>query len=474
MFKQTPAFWRTRELDFVFETNLNKVRMESIEVAEALRMITATAQGILLVPMIDNVPTILSSDDKFFYHDILAPYCHEIIRDLVCHGYAVSHIQDGIPVRINPIHAIVTIHGGLKQTCTAVFRDDQSIVLNVIVSDMPDIMSGRSIGALSRVHSEYVAARIIWCNELAIGSSNAQTIYTMSRTDTIKESVVMKAINNENHNAYGGGNGVNLNSRTAKQYDAARGEVVKHSLIYDDTMCDDLTDRGRKRTSSGLSVSHPGIQTQINAVYSHAAPAVFLPVPAGYHATYKQPTPEMRTMTTLLEQISRTILQAFGVSASRSVSTLRNGSLYHSKAQMDSEENTLKDSVTRYYHVLRIQLADLHNTRFVRSNKKKARSVFDESLLEPDVAVKSALKAINQDIPILGVMFIPKWEQLSMMYNSGLIKWSAMQKHLSINEGVDIHDLVDADPRLTASLSIEKHPDNPKKVPSTGIEPVTL
>lgn len=471
MLKQPAVFWRTREIDYVFELNLNKVRMESIEVSEALRMITATAQGIRLVPMTDDKPIKLSKENSIFYDDVLAPYCYEMIRDLVCYGYAVNFIEDGIPIRVDPACAIVTIHGGVRQTCTAVFRDNLSIKLDVIVADMPDIMSGRSVGALSRVHAEYLAARIIWCNELAIGSSNAQTIYTMSRTDTIKESVVMKSINQQNRFNYTG-DGPQLlgeQSRNAKQYDDAREKVVMHSLVHDDTMCDDLADRSRKRMANGISVSHPGIQTQINAVYSHGRPAKFLPVPAGYSAQYKQPTPEMRTMTTLLEQISRTILQAFGVSASRSVSTLRNGGLYHSKAQMDSEETSLKDSVMRYYRILRSYLADIHNTRFKTAHTKKAQTTFDALSSEPDVAIKSAFKAIDVDIPLLGILIVPKWSQISGLYDGGLIKWSAMKKHIALNEGIDIDDLADLDPRISNEEKKAK-----TDLPSAGIEPATL
>ena len=47
-------------------------------------------------------------------------------------------------------------------------------------------------------------------------------------------------------------------------------------------------------------------------------------------------TPEMRT--TLLNEISRSILQEFDVAAARSLSTVQNSSLYHSKAQMDSQK----------------------------------------------------------------------------------------------------------------------------------------
>ena len=458
-----------RELDSVFTSNLNKVRIECIEVQQALKMITNVSTKIKLLPVLEDKQIPLTYDEKMFYYDILAPYCEAIIEDLVCYGYAISYTQAGIPIRVNPVNAIVTIHGGIRQTLTAVFREDNTTILDVIVSEMPDFESGRSVGALARCQSEYLAGRIIWCNELAIGSSNAQTIYTMARTDTVKESTIMRSINEQHNYAYDhpllnpnnpagqAYNLGNLGGASAKQYDKARDAVVLHSMKHDDSMCTDLGDRARNAISNSLSVSHPGIQTRIASVYSHGRPAVFLPVPAGYQAVHKQPTPEMRTMTTLLNEISRSILQAFGVAAARSLSTVQNSSLYHSKAQMDSQDAALQTNVLRLYNIIRVALGDFYLTRHTSKNRKRARAVFDETLSEPDVAVDSVFKIMDAEMPKLGVVLIPNSQQMNGFYDAGFITWKAMQKHLVKSEGFDAADLVEVDPRITAAVKLKSY-----------------
>jgi hypothetical protein len=184
---------------------------------------------------------------------------------------------------------------------------------------------------------------------------------------------------------------------------------------------------------------------------------MFLPVPAGYNAVHKQPTPEMRTMTTLLNEISRSILQAFGVAAARSLSTVQNSSLYHSKAQMDAQDFALQANVLRLYNIIRVALEDFDLTRHTTKNRKRARTVFNETLSEPDVAVDSAFKIMDAEIPELGVVLIPNSQQMNGFYDAGFISWKTMQQHLIKKEGFDASDLVEVDPRITAAMKLKSY-----------------
>ena len=167
------------------------------------------------------------------------------------------------------------------------------------------------------------------------------------------------------------------------------------------------------------------------------------------------PTPEMRT--TLLNEISRSILQEFDVAAARSLSTVQNSSLYHSKAQMDSQDAALQTNVLRLYNIIRVALGDFYLTRHTSKNRKRARAVFDETLSEPDVAVDSVFKIMDAEMPKLGVVLIPNSQQMNGFYDAGFITWKAMQKHLVKSEGFDAADLVEVDPRITAAVKLKSY-----------------
>lgn len=439
------------------------MRHESIEVTQALRMICDAALRGRIRVMQNEQELASTAADNTFYDTVVTPFCREVVADIACYGLAVYHITaNGTPVHVDISDADIYMNNTLPMSFSARHRNPplgaEEVPLHVTVLELPDYASGKCRGALSRCLSEYIAGRIVWCNELAIGTSNAQSVYTLNHAADPKQMEIMRAVNYANKNTYEGtssGKGMpNPYGPSAQDFSRESQKITVHSVVYDTELCKQLTENGQKMTAeaSQLGSSHPGIMTDVEEdKRACARPAVFIPVPLGYGATQRNYIPEMKSMNTLLEAISRIIYEAFGVAALRSVTSMQNSSLYHSAAELSVQESRLRQLGQRYRSSIREVLAIIHMVRTQPRSIRKAHRGIHKCIMDggtADAAATAAIATVNTaDGTTLEVVAQPTFEFISDMFNSDYLTWDAMRRYM-VHTGVALaDDLETEDPR---------------------------
>lgn len=176
-----------------YTMNLRTMRYESIEVQYALRTIMdATMKGRF-------------NGTGEFYEQTLPRFFCETVADLASYGVSVYHIDDdGVPYNVD----IATVDIFVERTFPPIFTaeytglDNLDIPLHVVVHEHPDIVSLTLRGCISRCINEYIEGRIVTCNEIAIGTSNAQAVYTLDHTSDQKQLEIMRAVNYAHKNSF--------------------------------------------------------------------------------------------------------------------------------------------------------------------------------------------------------------------------------------------------------------------------------
>ena len=177
-----------------YTTNLRLMRNECIEVQYALRVILdATMQGRF-------------NGHGHFYDTILPNFYAATVADLACYGVSVYHIDEqGVPHNVDIDNVDIFVERAFPRVYTAEYTgidNRRGIPLLVAVHDEPDTVLLRLRGCLSLCLNEYVEGRIITCNEIAIGTSNAQSVYTLDHTSDQKQLEIMRAVNYAHKNSF--------------------------------------------------------------------------------------------------------------------------------------------------------------------------------------------------------------------------------------------------------------------------------
>ena len=174
--------------------NLRTMRYESIEVQYALRvLLDATVKGRF-------------NGTGKFYDTILPAFYAATVADLASYGLSVYHIDEhAVPhnVDIGKVNIFVHQHSfPIVFTAEYSGAEHHNIQLHVIVHDPPDTVCLTLRGCISLCLNEYIEGRIITCNEVAIGSSNAQPVFTLNHTSDQKQLEIMRAVNYAHNNSF--------------------------------------------------------------------------------------------------------------------------------------------------------------------------------------------------------------------------------------------------------------------------------
>ena len=94
-----------------FVDKLRTMRKESIEVTQAVRIITDAAVSIIIRPMKHGIEmTGISQEDQWFYDHTVVDFCNEFVANIACYGLVVYAVVDGVPKVVDIRDVDITIY----------------------------------------------------------------------------------------------------------------------------------------------------------------------------------------------------------------------------------------------------------------------------------------------------------------------------------------------------------------------------
>lgn len=475
-------FIGTRKLDSDHLLKLHLMRRESIEVTRSLHIISDAALTAQIRPMkLDRTVVDVTASEELFYDTTLLKFCKQVVWDLACYGIAVYFINDAnVPISVPMIETVIVVRVGPNPVVAATYRDLQwmhTIKLMVVVDEMPDAVTGKTNGALSKCQPCYMTSRILQSNELSISTSNAQRVFTLQQSHKNRPSDLLKAVNYDHENGFSGRNDrgevMNPNGPSAEQLMEAGDEIYRYSLLGNKGLCDQINGINREFTTTNLHGAYPGIQTDIQDKIAYSSPAIMVPVPLGCIAEQYKFTPEMVTLNSQIESISRMIYESFGVASVRTDTTLQNGSLYHSGKEIAAQEARIQKLGEYYRHLLVSPLSVVYARRTDKGSIRRAakRKLVQDIEVGADVdsAVEDAIKvATAHDGVTLHITPTPSVQYYSALFDAGIITWDAIQRFLTEHGNIAPADFAAADPRQFDAQLRATSASKPKPKPAAG------
>lgn len=444
-------------LDREFLMTLRQIRKDSIDVKTAIQIITSATLSAKIRPVKNKSEIGVTVETARFYDTVVRDFCEEYIANIACYGLVVYYVDpEGYPYVIDICDCDIDISLSLSHRVTAKPRQHIDLKLNVFVSEQPDHVTSRCGGALAMCYCNSLWLKKLWVTQMAIITGNGQSIYTLNHTSTARQSDLITAVNTYNCNSYSGfnNNPVNPHGPSAELKDKAYDQITWRSMAGDSDICKDLTSRSQliHQTVSG----------------DNSRAVAFIPIPLGYKAEQRGYVPELTTVTSMSTALSQAILQAFGVDAIRSSTTLKNSSLYHSSTEVSKHEDAVRALSNRYAVMLIEPFAEIYN----RVEKHLKTRVKIRDSIEHGKDATEAVTAAISEVHGTELKILPRasYQQMTAMFTENIITWKSMRTYIAEQcEFVKETDLQISDPRMIEAAPA--HTDKKPKLTSGAAPP---
>lgn len=445
-------------LDREFLLILRQIRNDSIDVKTAINIITNATLVANIRPVKNKIEIGVTAAAARFYDTVVRDFCKEFIANVACYGLVVYYVDpDGIPYVIDICDCDIDVAMALSHRVTAKPRNDIGLKFHVYVAEQPDHLTNRCAGALAICYCNTIWLKNLWVTQMAIITGNGQSIYTLNHTSSTRQSELMNAVNTYNSNSYSGNNSdpVNPHGPSAELKDKAYETITWRSMDGDSDICRDLTSKSQL------------IHKSVGGVESRAV--AFIPIPLGYKAEQRGYVPELTTVTSMSTALSQIILQAFGVDAIRSSTTLQNSSLYHSSTEVVKHETAIRALSNQYAAMLTGPFAMIYaGFETHASTRVKLRKSIESGKDADEAIIAAVTEAHSIELKILPHA---SYQQIDALFRENIITWESMRTFISEQcEFVKETDLQIPDPRLQLE-HIPVHTDKKPKLASTALPP---
>ena len=434
-------------LDREFLSILRQIRKDSIDVKTAINIITGATLGAKIRPVKNKMEIDVTPAAARFYDTVVYNFCKEFIANIACYGLVVYYIDpDGTPYVIDICDCNIDVATSLSHCVTAKPRNDIGLKFHVYVAEQPDHLTSRCAGALAMCYCNTIWLKNLWVTQMAIITGNGQSIYTLNHSTSTRQSELMNAVNTYNSNSYTGNNTdpVNPHGPSAELKDKAYDQITWRSMDGDSAICRDLTSKSQL------------IHKEVGGKESRAV--AFIPIPLGYTAEQRGYVPELTTVTSMSTALSQIILQAFGVDAIRSSTTLQNSSLYHSSTEVVKHETAIRALSNQYASMLTEPLAMIYAGIETHSATRVKLRNSIESGKDADEAIVAAVIEVHS----IELKILPhaSYQQMDALFRENIITWESMRTFIGDQcEFVKETDLQLSDPRQLDIQNTQSHTD---------------